>query len=198
MQAHGEPDSQGAIFVFKDDGRQQTPWEHARGIPHVRAELHSGKDSFLRSLKAWNATVNPKNSFLAIYAHMGEGGIATTPDGASVVSWNELASAMPKKVSTLWLAGCKSVLAPWEKPSDGPVTGTLLVTTQSRNWAALVKIFENEASLDNIKFFDQIRWRPPWWTSSATTRSCTSTLAIRRSGRSSRRGRRRSRCPKRS
>jgi len=50
MRTQGEPDCQGAIFIFKDDGRQEKPWEHARGIPHIRAELHAGKASFLRSL----------------------------------------------------------------------------------------------------------------------------------------------------
>lgn len=156
MPTQGERNCQGAIFIFKDDGRQEKPWEHARGIPHIRAELHSSKDLFLRSLKAWNATVDPTNSFLAIYAHMGEPGIAPTPKGP-LVTWNELADALPKKVSTLWLAGCKSARHPWEKPSDSPVTGTLLVTTESRDWSALVKIFENEVSLDNIKFFDQMK-----------------------------------------
>lgn len=156
MQTHGTPDCQGAIFIFKNDGRQVQPWTHARVIPHIRAELHSEKPSFLRALAAWNERANPANSFLAIYAHMGKSGIAPTPQGP-IITWQELADALPKKVSTLWLAGCKSVLAPWDRPSDSPVTATLLVTTESRNWSSLVKIFEAEISLENINFFDQMK-----------------------------------------
>ncbi len=156
MRTHGNHDCQGAIFILKNDGRQESAWQHARGIAHIRAELHSGKASFLHGLKAWNTAVDSSNAFLAIYSHMGCPGIAPSHSGP-IVTWEELAGALPNSVSTLWLAGCKSVVAPWGKPSDSPVTSTLLVTTESRDWSRLVKIFEKEVSLDNITFFDQMK-----------------------------------------
>jgi hypothetical protein len=159
MSASGSQACQAAMFVLKDDGpKKERAWQNAAGIKNIRAEQHTTKDTFLASLAAWNAAVDPENAFLAVYAHMGKPGMAPTPKGP-LVTWEAFSRALPRRVHTLWLAGCSSaeVLAPWSAPKDSPVMGTMLVTTTKKNWLPLVRLFEQEVDLDDIKFFDEMK-----------------------------------------
>ena len=152
---------QAAAFVYKDDRTALQAWQDICHISHIRAEIHNDRTSFLTELAAWNTqvTLTPGNAYLGLYAHMGKPGISpkgTKDPGfshANVVSWTDLAAALPNGVHTCWLVGCKSeaVLSVW-KPAITPVVGHLLVTIKSEAWQPLVKFFADEISLSPINY----------------------------------------------
>jgi len=160
-QITGPVTCQAATFVYKDDRAALKAWQDVAQIPHIRAEIHDGRASFLAALRAWNTQpmLVPDNAYLGIYAHMGQGGISPKRrddpmfSSANVISWQELAAAIPERVHTCWLVGCdsKAVLSAW-KPFGGPVLGRLLVTLETNKWRPLVELFAQEISLDPINY----------------------------------------------
>lgn len=161
MRTSGILTCQAAAFIYKADASAQKAWNDIESIKDIRRELHGSKTSLLDALKAWNIQphLDPDNSFLAIYAHMGEPGIAPVGSGdpADVISWSELASALPRGVTYGWLIGCNSehALKHWPAPT-GPVRLRLLVTDVSEYWGPLLRHFHEEISLDPIRFPEEM------------------------------------------
>lgn len=157
----GDLACQAAAFVYKDDKSAPQAWLDVEGIEHIRREIHGERASFLDALRAWNSQprLEPGNASLAIYAHMGESGIG--PGGlagtANIVSWQELAAALPKGAQYCWLIGCKSeyVLSNWPA-SGGPVLRRILVTEESKYWGPLVQHFAEEISMDPVRFPEEM------------------------------------------
>ena len=145
-----------AAFVYKDDQTAIGAWRDVQQISDIRGEIHDSRASFLSALKAWNdrPELNPDNAFLGIYAHMGSPGISPksgldpTFNPADVISWSDLAAALPLGVSTCWLVGCSSVevTAVWD-PVAGPVLRRLLVTQEGNRWLPLLKHFAVEIGI---------------------------------------------------
>lgn len=94
-----------------------------------------------------------------MYAHAGAAGIAPVgaPEKEFVISWSELARALPKGVRYLWLLGCKTEKActAW-KSLQGPVIHRLLATSESIRWVDFIRFFALEISLDPIHFDDEM------------------------------------------
>lgn len=149
MPVRGDLDCQGAVFIYKNDNSQSLAWEDARNLgDHLRVELHKTKPAFLAGLTNWNRSIDPENGFLAIYAHMGDPGMAPTTNGAAneIVTWADLSGALARRVHTVWLIGCHSQSATllWQTPKVSPVLGTLLVTSESEHWLPLLEQFQKE------------------------------------------------------
>lgn len=162
MKTIGDADCQGAVFVYKDDKTKDTAWADVERInaEHggIRGELHTQKDEFLRGLRSWESAVDPSNAFLCIYAHMGSSGInCVGQQDARLVSWAELADALPGGVECLWLVGCDSqeCMKSWS-PLSGPVRHILLATSESKPWRPLLKCFAAEISMKRIRFYDEM------------------------------------------
>jgi hypothetical protein len=154
-----------AAFVYKDDQTAIGAWRDVQQISDIRGEIHDSRASFLSALKAWNdrPELNPDNAFLGIYAHMGSPGISPksgldpTFNPADVISWSDLAAALPRGVSTCWLVGCSSVevTAVWD-PVAGPVRKRLLVTQEGNRWLPLLKHFAVEIGMDPITYPEEM------------------------------------------
>jgi len=154
-----------AAFVYKDDQTAIGAWRDVQQISDIRGEIHDSRASFLSVLKAWNdrPELNPDNAFLGIYAHMGSPGISPksgldpTFNPADVISWSDLAAALPLGVSTCWLVGCSSVevTAVWD-PVAGPVLRRLLVTQEGNRWLPLLKHFAVEIGMDPITYPEEM------------------------------------------
>lgn len=159
MPVRGEAKCQGAVLVYKADKKTQTAWDDTAEIKDIYRVLRNRRADILDEITQWRRGVNEDNSFVAIYSHMFDGGMAPTerPNPSEVVTWGELREALGK-VHTLWLIGCESqhAMAAWPTPKDSPVTGTMLVTSESQDWIELVAAFGHEVSLDSIVFFDQM------------------------------------------
>ncbi len=156
----GPPNSPAAVFIFKDDGRAQAPWDDAGRIPHVRIELHTRRAAFLEALSAWHSqfAAATENTHLIIYSHAFALGISPCSNGTSYISWAELRAALQQKVAVLWLLGCKSeyALRAWARPTDSPATKSLLVTTSALDWHELLPFFQKEIDSDDFAFFDEM------------------------------------------
>lgn len=162
MYHMGNINSQGAVFIYKDDNTVDKAWKTVRDIDvserGIRGELHNSKTDFLEAIITWNQSVDPDNAYLCIYAHMGAPGLNCVSDRpAAIVSWDELADALPKGVAYLWLVGCESkeCLNAWD-PLKIPVRHRLLVTKSSIYWGPLIKFFALELSIDPITYDDQM------------------------------------------
>ncbi|MCR5382483.1 MAG: hypothetical protein K6G44_15975 [Lentisphaeria bacterium] len=107
-----------------------------------------------------------RNSFLCIYAHMGEDGMTNgykdTDSGdeqiGGDINWEELFINIKDYVSTLWLVGCNShtFADKYIKKFKGGKLKTLLVTTDKKRWVELIRFFEKEYCMDAITFIDDI------------------------------------------
>jgi hypothetical protein len=86
-------------------------------------------------------------------------GIATQEDGAELVTWNQLADALPRGVAVLWIVGCKSeyVRRAWPTPTASPVRSSLLVTTAALDWHELLPHFRAEVDINNFVLFDRMK-----------------------------------------
>lgn len=156
----GPVDSPAALFILKDDAKNQIAWEDASEIAHARIELHRTKEAFLAGLRNWNAQLtDPANAFLLVYAHGARAGIAPRNSAADLVSWSELREVLSRRLATMWLVGCETthVKSQWTTPQASPVTASLLVTTASLDWHRLLPLFRAEVDIDSIVFFDQIK-----------------------------------------
>lgn len=156
----GPAESPAALFIFKDDDKNQVAWDDASAIPYARVELHRKRSAFLDALRAWNLRIEDStNSFLLVYAHGARNGIATRADGTELVTWAKLRDALPNGVATLWLVGCltQNVKSHWPTPKASPVTSSLLVTTATLNWLNLIALFRAETDINSIVFFDQMK-----------------------------------------
>jgi hypothetical protein len=158
----GKRSSQAAIFIYKNDGTGEIHWPDVKSIHArqggIRAEWHVSKEQFLVSLRAWNRKVDAANSFLCIYAHAGSPGISCDPeDWKALVSWSELAAALPNPVHYLWLLGCKTreCIRAWA-PLHAPVGHLLLATSASKYWGPFIECFEHEITLNNIGYDDEM------------------------------------------
>jgi hypothetical protein len=121
----------------------------------IRGELHRDKTSLLQGLQHWNSQVDPSSAFLCIYSHAGSPGIAPAPDGP-VVTWKELAAALPQGVQYLWLLGCDTSAAIEAWTERSPVLHRILVTTESSYWQPFLKFFAYEISTTSITFDDEM------------------------------------------
>ncbi len=159
----GAQDLPAAIFVFKNDQTVAEAWDAVNKIADqegaIRGERHGSKASFLEALESWNELVDPVNSFLCIYSHAGRTGIAPsrTPPRDDLVSWEELANALPRGVRHLWLLGCDTSVA-LESWGDlpVPVAHRCLVTVESEKWQPFIKFFAREISVDEIHSSDEL------------------------------------------
>jgi len=162
----GNPSSQAAVFVYKDDGSVSQAAADIRSIHGkeggIRGEVHSDKQAFLTALNNWNSGVDCNNSFLCIYSHAGSPGIAPVrkPSKSQVISWSELANALPHGLQYLWLLGCKTEQAvkAWE-PLGGPVRHRLLATDSTEPWEPFLEFFADEISIDPITMDDEMERR---------------------------------------
>lgn len=157
--------SQAAVFVYKSD--DSVPFAEADIIimneseGGIRGEIHGDKQAFLSSLRTWNSGIDPTNAFLCIYSHAGAPGIAPIPklpDISPIISWAELADALPQGVQYLWLLGCETEesIKAW-KPLAAPVRHRLLATDISTKWEPFLKFFAHEISTDPIICDDEMR-----------------------------------------
>lgn len=178
----GELNSQGAIFIYKDDGTEIKALQDAIAVDNsttcsshtinqngnvetvilqnnIRIEHHTNKQDFLDALQTWNESVHDyDNTFLCIYAHMGLPGMCCVGnDTGQLVSWEEFANALPNRVKTLWLAGCSSnnCIGIWNA-NNNPVSGMLLATDISKYWRPLIECFADEISLKSITPYDKM------------------------------------------
>lgn len=161
MKSQGHIESAAAIFIYKADATTQIAWEDASRIADVRCELHNRREEFLQGLNAWNsqAGLNPSNSFLAIYSHMGPAGVSPTEFGAAnhsdanIISWSDLAAAIPRGIGTVWLVGCASnIMATESTQMHRTIRNYALVTTDTVAWLLLLPLFAFEISLDPIYY----------------------------------------------
>ena len=128
----------------------------ATEVPNAYISLTNRKTAFLDGLRGWTDGKDANNTFVAIYSHMGADGLS--PDQRNeVVTWQDLKGALGK-VHTLWLIGCESahVMNVWPSPAVSPVSGTMLVTSETENWLDLVKVFGHEIDLSAVRFFDEV------------------------------------------
>lgn len=155
-----------AVFIYKGDGSTAAAWHSVEVIADhegwVRGELHHSKAPFLQALETWNLLVDPVDSFLCIYSHAGENGIAPVqrPNASDVVQWDELADALPRGVRYLWLLGCETDHAhiAWaERPV--PVAHHCLSTLASVNWQPFIEFFAREISVEEILSPDELMAR---------------------------------------
>lgn len=161
---------QAAIFCYKADSTVDTLRDDintmAGDLGHVRGEIHSEKVRFLEGVKVWNEQSDPNGAFLCIYAHAGKAGIApiggeefsSNPNRDSLlVTWEELAQAIPSGVAYLWLLGCntKHALRKWQ-PLRGPALRRLLATNAKFPWQPFVKWFAAEIGVDPIVYNDEM------------------------------------------
>jgi hypothetical protein len=156
----GPQDSQAAVFIFKNDDKNQLAWEDAGEIPHSRIELHTARASFLPALAAWHAAVRePGNAHLLVYAHGGARGIATTEKGAELVTWDQLGTTLGGTVAVLWVVGCQTryALGAWPTPTASPARSSLLVTTATLDWRPLIEHFKKEVDINGFVYFDMMK-----------------------------------------
>ena len=161
---------QAAVFCYKADGTVddlEADLNTMTGnLGHVRGEVHHEKARFLEAVEAWNKQCAPDGAFLCVYAHAGAPGIApiggeefvSNPNRDSLlVTWGELAQALPCGVAYLWLLGCctEQALKKWE-PIRSPVLRRLLATNAKFPWQPFVKWFASEIGLDPIMYNDQM------------------------------------------
>ena len=161
----GELCSQAAVFVYKNDTSVRFAEADIRAMNKseggISGEIHGDKQAFISALRTWNSGIDPTNAFLCIYSHAGAPGITPIdelPDKSPIISWTELADALPQGVQYLWLLGCeteKSIKA-W-KTLAGPVRHRLLATDSSMYWEPFLKFFAHEISIDPIICDDEIR-----------------------------------------
>ncbi|MGC2658347.1 MAG: hypothetical protein WA324_10370 [Bryobacteraceae bacterium] len=166
----GDLHCQAAVFCYKGDNTVEPLKSDLDKIagdpPMIRGEIHEEKKRFLKTLREWNEHSDPRGTFLCIYAHSGEPGIAPIggkqlelhPDPESlIITWEELAHAMPKGVAYLWLLGCRTqeVLKIWQE-LGGPVFSRLLATDAKDKWRPFVKWFAAEISLDPVFYNDEM------------------------------------------
>lgn len=160
----GNLSSQAAVFVYKDDASVPSADADIRAMNAaeggIRGEIHADKEAFLNGLKRWNSGIEPTNAFLCIYSHAGDLGIAPVrklPDRSRIISWTELAGALPRGVQYLWLLGCKTEKAvnAWGA-LGGPVRHRLLATDSKEPWEPFVKFFAHEISIDPITSDDEM------------------------------------------
>jgi hypothetical protein len=161
---------QAAIFCYKADGTVDALKDDLNTIAgnpsQVRGEIHREKAQFLQAVQAWNRQSDPNEAFLCIYAHAGGPGIA--PIGGEefashpnrdnlLVTWDELAQALPHRVAYLWLLGCRTeqALKKWQALRN-PVLRRLLATNAKYPWQPFVKWFAAEISLDPIVYNDEM------------------------------------------
>lgn len=117
------------------------------------------------SKKQENELLN-RNSFLCIYAHMGENGLSNGWEETDsndmklggTISWEELFVIIKDYVSTLWLAGCCSIafVKKYVSQFRGGKLQSLLATTHNSCWLELIKHFKNAYCMDPITFTDEI------------------------------------------
>jgi len=152
-----------AVFIYKGDGTRAAAWNSAETIAAhqgaIRGEIHQSKASFLPAIRAWNLSVDPVNSFLCIYSHAGETGIAPvrTPELSDIIEWDELAGALPRGVRHLWLLACETDHAhnAWaERPV--PLGHHCLSTTASAKWQPFIQFFAREISTEEILSPDEL------------------------------------------
>jgi hypothetical protein len=166
----GDLSCQAAVFCYKGDNTVvplRNDLDRMAGAPPmVRGEIHDDKVRFLAALTKWNEQCDPPAAFLCIYAHSGEPGIApiggkqlqSHPDPESlIISWEDLALAIPKGVAYLWQLGCRTeeALKSWQA-LRGLVSSRLLATDAKEPWQPFVKWFAAEISLDPIFYNDEM------------------------------------------
>jgi hypothetical protein len=157
------PDSPAAIFIFKNDGRNQSAWDSADEVAEVLIQHEVQKSIFLDGLREWHRQLDKpwEYAHLAIYSHSFQLGISVDADGSEPISWAELNAALPRRVATLWLVGCRTeyALRAWPRPADSPVSKSLLVTNASLDWERFLPLFRNEVSLEGFSLYDQMASR---------------------------------------
>ncbi len=161
---------QAAIFCYKTDRTVDALKADlntmAGNLDQVRGEIHREKIRFLAAVKAWNKQSDHNGALLCIYGHAGETGIApiggeafaSNPNRDSLlVTWDELAQAIPYGVAYLWLLGCRTeeALKKWQALRS-PVLRRLLATNASFPWQPFVKLFAAEIGLDPIIYNDEM------------------------------------------
>ena len=162
MRDFGDLGCQAAAFVYKNDDSQDGAWADATGIPDIRVEHHRAGASFTRGLTRWNAQsgIDPSNAFLAVYAHMGEGGMGpvSEPVRGDLVTWEAFDSTLPRGLATLWLVGCRSEFARSAWADGGPLRsgGLLVCTTESIHWRPLLAVFADEVSIETVTPYDEM------------------------------------------
>lgn len=161
----GDLTSQAAVFVYKDDDSVTDAAADIRRMHAsqggIRGEIHADKQAFWDALTKWNSEAEPANAFLCIYSHAGDPGIAPTSDDASrIISWTELADALPRGVQYLWLLGCETqkALNAW-KALGGPVRHRLLATDSEVYWQPFLQFFAHEISIDPVTADDEMEER---------------------------------------
>jgi hypothetical protein len=155
-----------AVFIYKNDESVAAAWDSVQEIATregaIRGELHHSKASFLQALKAWNLSVDSVDSFLCIYCHAGERGIAplNTPDRRDIIQWDELADALPHGVRYLWLLGCETDHShnAWAERSE-PIAHHCLSTVASAYWQPFIEFFAREISVEEILSQDELMAR---------------------------------------
>ena len=160
----GDHDCQASVFIFKDDDSVAEAQDQSRAIidkgQPIRIEQHRTKADFLSGLSKWNGQDDSDslNAFLCVYAHMGAPGLAPRQAaGEDLTSWNELAEALPKGVELLWLLGCNSdeCISSWN-PLVSPVHSMLLVTSEKKYFASMIKAFAHEICMSPITQYDEM------------------------------------------
>lgn len=162
MKKIGTPGCQGAIFVYKDDPTAADAERELLRLNSnfpVTGEIHSNPDELRQGLLDWNQSIEPENAFLCIYAHMGKPGISCVGEdgGGRIVTWEEIASALPKRVEVLWLVGCTSQYSMdvWIEGKN-PVLKYLVATSKSEYFLPLVPLFRYEISINPVFYFDEM------------------------------------------
>jgi hypothetical protein len=161
---------QAAIFCYKADSTVDALKDDLNtmvgNVGQIRGEIHREKTRFLEALKEWNKQSDPQGAFLCIYAHAGGPGIApiggeefrSNPNRDSLlVTWDELAHAIPFGVACLWLLGCRTeqALKNWESLRS-PVLRRLLATNEKFSWRPFVKWFAAEIGFNPIVYYDEM------------------------------------------
>ncbi len=142
---------QAAIFCYKTDRTVDALKADlntmAGNLDQVRGEIHREKIRFLEAVKAWNKQSDPNGALLCIYGHR----------DSLLVTWDELAQAIPYGVAYLWLLGCRTeeALKKWQALRS-PVLRRLLATNASFPWQPFVKLFAAEIGLDPIIYNDEM------------------------------------------
>jgi len=146
-----------ALFLYLDDKQRNNVWRRIRRIGTkegpISGERFRDKQEFLEALRDWSRKADPANSYLCICAHAGKLGINSKPGVAATrISWAELANAIVQPIRYLWLVGCNTneSLTHWN-PLRRTV-GHLLMATNDKVSAALLRFFAREISINKIVF----------------------------------------------
>jgi hypothetical protein len=172
MQFLGDPKSASAVFIHKADDTTNDVWtlasEIRSGLPndeecHLYRVLTSNGNEFLAALRGWAQQHSDEldQCSLMLYSHGSQAGIIAGERGKTEfhwsnypdqqVTWMEIRDALCGKVHAFWAVGCSTSVLQQVWPADrAPVSGTMLITSDSRPFSDLLPAFQEEVSLSPV------------------------------------------------